>query len=64
MLVAAAAGVLIALPSFKLDGPYLAMVTIAFGIIVNSILDRMVGSDRRHPGRPQHPAARRSPAPG
>jgi branched-chain amino acid transport system ATP-binding protein/branched-chain amino acid transport system permease protein len=39
ILVAAAAGVLIALPSFKLDGPYLAMVTIAFGIIVNSILN-------------------------
>lgn len=38
ILVAAVAGVLIALPSFKLDGPYLAMVTIAFGIIVNSIL--------------------------
>ena len=38
ILVAAAAGVLIALPSFKLDGPYLAMVTIAFGIIVNSVL--------------------------
>ena len=38
IVVAAAAGVLIALPSFKLDGPYLAMVTIAFGIIVNSVL--------------------------
>src|SRR5215467_3934916 len=38
IFVAAAAGVVIALPSFKLDGPYLAMVTIAFGIIVNSIL--------------------------
>lgn len=38
MLAAAAAGLLIALPSFKLDGPYLAMVTIAFGIIVNSVL--------------------------
>lgn len=38
MLAAAAAGVVVALPSFKLDGPYLAMVTIAFGIIVNSIL--------------------------
>ncbi len=36
--VAAVAGVLIALPSFKLEGPYLAMVTIAFGIIVNSVL--------------------------
>ena len=29
MLAAAAAGFFIALPSFKLDGPYLAMVTIA-----------------------------------
>jgi ABC-type branched-subunit amino acid transport system ATPase component/ABC-type branched-subunit amino acid transport system permease subunit len=38
MLAAAAVGLLIALPSFKLEGPYLAMVTIAFGIIVNSIL--------------------------
>lgn len=36
--IAALAGVLIALPSFKLDGPYLSMVTIAFGIIVHSIL--------------------------
>ncbi|MGE3065109.1 MAG: ATP-binding cassette domain-containing protein [Hyphomicrobiaceae bacterium] len=38
MLVAAAAGFFIALPSLKLDGPYLAMVTIAFGIIVSSVL--------------------------
>jgi ABC-type branched-subunit amino acid transport system ATPase component/ABC-type branched-subunit amino acid transport system permease subunit len=38
MLAAAAAGVLVAVPSFKLEGPYLAMVTIAFGIIVSSIL--------------------------
>jgi ABC-type branched-subunit amino acid transport system ATPase component/ABC-type branched-subunit amino acid transport system permease subunit len=38
MLAAAAVGLLIALPSFKLEGPYLAMVTIAFGIIVNSLL--------------------------
>lgn len=35
---AALAGFLIALPSFKLEGPYLSMVTIAFGIIVQSIL--------------------------
>lgn len=33
-----AAGLLVAFPSFRLEGPYLAMVTIAFGIIVNSIL--------------------------
>lgn len=38
MLAAAAAGVLVAAPSFKLEGPYLAMVTIAFGIIVSSVL--------------------------
>ncbi|HLN07380.1 MAG TPA: branched-chain amino acid ABC transporter ATP-binding protein/permease, partial [Xanthobacteraceae bacterium] len=37
-LLAAAAGLLVAFPSFRLEGPYLAMVTIAFGIIVNSIL--------------------------
>jgi branched-chain amino acid transport system permease protein len=36
--LAALAGLLIALPSFKLDGPYLSMVTIAFGIIIHSIL--------------------------
>ncbi|MEH2478017.1 branched-chain amino acid transport system permease protein [Nitrobacteraceae bacterium AZCC 2146] len=36
--MAALAGFVIALPSFKLDGPYLSMVTIAFGIIVHSIL--------------------------
>jgi ABC-type branched-subunit amino acid transport system ATPase component/ABC-type branched-subunit amino acid transport system permease subunit len=38
MVLAGAAGVLIAIPSFKLEGPYLAMVTIAFGIIVGSVL--------------------------
>jgi len=38
IVLAALAGLLIALPSFKLDGPYLSMVTIAFGIIVHSIL--------------------------
>jgi ABC-type branched-subunit amino acid transport system ATPase component/ABC-type branched-subunit amino acid transport system permease subunit len=38
MLLAAAAGLLVALPALKLEGPYLAMVTIAFGIIVHSVL--------------------------
>ena len=56
IVLAAAAGVLIALPSFKLDGPYLAMVTIAFGIIVDSVLIEWSDVDRRHPGRPQHTA--------
>jgi ABC-type branched-subunit amino acid transport system ATPase component/ABC-type branched-subunit amino acid transport system permease subunit len=38
ILVAAAVGVLVALPALKVEGPYLAMVTIAFGIIVESVL--------------------------
>ncbi len=41
--VAGLGGLLIALPSFKLEGPYLSMVTIAFGIIVHSML--VEGSD-------------------
>ncbi|MEF2552624.1 branched-chain amino acid ABC transporter ATP-binding protein/permease [Aurantimonas sp. A2-1-M11] len=36
--LAGLAGFLVALPSFKLDGPYLSMVTIAFGIIVHSVI--------------------------
>src|SRR5712692_3400812 len=38
MILAAVAGALVAMPAFKVEGPYLAMVTIAFGIIVHSIL--------------------------
>jgi len=38
LVLSAIAGVLIAIPSFKLEGPYLSMVTIAFGIIVHSAL--------------------------
>jgi ABC-type branched-subunit amino acid transport system ATPase component/ABC-type branched-subunit amino acid transport system permease subunit len=38
MVLAAVAGLLVALPALKLEGPYLAMVTIAFGIIVHSVL--------------------------
>jgi ABC-type branched-subunit amino acid transport system ATPase component/ABC-type branched-subunit amino acid transport system permease subunit len=37
MATAAVSGLIIALPTLKLEGPYLAMVTIAFGIIVNSV---------------------------
>jgi branched-chain amino acid transport system permease protein len=37
MAVAAMSGLIIALPTLKLEGPYLAMVTIAFGIIVDSV---------------------------
>lgn len=37
-LVSAAFGVLIALPSLRVKGPYLAMVTLAFGVVVEKIV--------------------------
>ena len=37
-LVAAACGVLIALPSLRVRGPYLAMVTLAFGIVIEKVV--------------------------
>jgi len=37
-LVAGIAGVLIALPSLRVKGPYLAMVTLAFGIVVEKLV--------------------------
>ena len=37
-VVAAGCGVLIALPSLRVKGPYLAMVTLAFGIVVEKIV--------------------------
>ena len=37
-VVAGVAGVLIALPSLRVKGPYLAMVTLAFGVVVEKIV--------------------------
>lgn len=37
-VVAAAFGVLIALPSLRVKGPYLAMVTLAFGVVVEKLV--------------------------
>jgi branched-chain amino acid transport system permease protein len=37
-IIAAACGVLIALPSLRVKGPYLAMVTLAFGIVVEKLI--------------------------
>jgi branched-chain amino acid transport system permease protein len=37
-IVAAACGVLIALPSLRVKGPYLAMVTLAFGVVVEKLV--------------------------
>ncbi len=40
-LLAAAFGVLLGIPSLKLEGPYLAIATLAFGIAVTIIIGRM-----------------------
>ena len=37
-MIAGACGVLIALPSLRVKGPYLAMVTLAFGIVVEKLV--------------------------
>jgi branched-chain amino acid transport system permease protein len=37
-VIAAACGVLIALPSLRVKGPYLAMVTLAFGVVVERLV--------------------------
>ena len=42
-LVAAGMGVVLAAPALRVRGPYLAMVTIAFGVIVERILIEWVG---------------------
>ncbi|HLI26612.1 MAG TPA: ATP-binding cassette domain-containing protein, partial [Chloroflexota bacterium] len=38
LAVAALAGALLALPTLRLEGPYLAMATIAFGLVVQNVL--------------------------
>ncbi len=38
MLISGVCGVLIALPSLRVKGPYLAMVTLAFGIVVEKLV--------------------------
>jgi branched-chain amino acid transport system permease protein len=42
-LVAAAVGLMVAFPSFKTRGDYLAIVTLAFGMIVKSIIENIDG---------------------
>jgi len=42
VLVSGICGVLIALPSLRVKGPYLAMVTLAFGIVVEKIVTEWV----------------------
>lgn len=41
--VASAAGVVLALPALRVSGPYLAMVTIAFGLVIEITASRLVG---------------------
>ncbi|NTU80441.1 MAG: branched-chain amino acid ABC transporter ATP-binding protein/permease [Chloroflexales bacterium] len=43
IVVAAAAGALLALPALRVRGPYLAMVTIAFGLVIEIAANRLVG---------------------
>jgi branched-chain amino acid transport system permease protein len=38
LAIAALAGALLALPTLRLEGPYLAMATIAFGLVVQNVL--------------------------
>ncbi|HEU5103419.1 MAG TPA: branched-chain amino acid ABC transporter ATP-binding protein/permease [Roseiflexaceae bacterium] len=41
--VATAAGALLALPALRVRGPYLAMLTIAFGLVIEIVANRLVG---------------------
>ena len=41
--VSAAAGALLALPALRVRGPYLAMLTIAFGLVIEIVANRLVG---------------------
>ena len=41
MIVAAAFGALLALPALRVTGPYLAMVTLAFGTIIQILINEM-----------------------
>ncbi len=43
IVVASAAGALLALPALRVRGPYLAMVTIAFGLVVEITANRLIG---------------------
>jgi branched-chain amino acid transport system permease protein len=55
-LLAAAAGWLVGLPSLRLQGDYLAIVTLGFGEIIRVLLQNMqaVGGARGLPGIPTH----------
>jgi branched-chain amino acid transport system permease protein len=54
-LAAALAGLLVAYPSFRTRGDYLAIVTLAFNMIVKSVLENMeiVGGPRGYLGMPR-----------
>jgi branched-chain amino acid transport system permease protein len=54
-LAAAAAGLLVAYPSFRTRGDYLAIVTLAFNMIVKSVLENLeiVGGPRGYLGMPR-----------
>ncbi len=43
VVVASVAGAILALPALRVSGPYLAMVTIAFGLVIEIVANRLVG---------------------
>jgi branched-chain amino acid transport system permease protein len=47
-VIAGACGVLIALPSLRVKGPYLAMVTLAFGVVVEKLAVRRACTASSH----------------
>ena len=55
-LAAALAGLVVAIPSFKTRGDYLAIVTLAFLMIVKSVIEN-IERDRRAARLPGHGAS-------
>ena len=59
-IVAGLAGVLLAIPALRVRGPYLAMVTIAFGFVVEQGAAEWQGLDRRLERLVRHSGAERA----
>ena len=57
VFLSAAISAALSIPALRVTGPYLAMVTIAFGFIVESGLGRVAGSDRRRQRSGRHSCA-------
>ena len=53
---AALFGAILALPALRVTGPYLAMVTLAFGTIIQILINEMSWHDRRTDGHHRSPS--------